>query len=123
MIIFLVRREKMSVLGDRLRAAREKKGLSQIEVFRRIKINNKTLSRYENGGTEPDIDTLKLLAELYDVSINYLTGFDEDERKEKTKEELIIEEKMKLAEQIINLPEAERKLIEDMIRTLQNKNK
>lgn len=113
----------MSVLGDRLRAAREKKGLSQIEVFRRIKINNKTLSRYENGGTEPDIDTLKLLAELYDVSINYLTGFDEDERKEKTKEELIIEEKMKLAEQIINLPEAERKLIEDMIRTLQNKNK
>ena len=117
----------MSVLGDRLRAARDKKGLSQIEVFRRTKINNKTLSRYENGGTEPDICTLKLLADIYEVSVDYLTGYDDNESQrknsEKTKEELIIEEKMKLAEQILNLPDQERKLIEDMIRTLQNKNK
>lgn len=116
----------MSVLGERLRAARDKKGLSQIEVFRRTKINNKTLSRYENGGTEPDVDTLKLLADLYEVSVDYLTGFDQIESQkkygEKTKEDLIYEEKLKLAEQILNLPEQERKLIEDMIRTLQSKN-
>lgn len=64
----------MSTLGYRLRKARENKGLSQTEVYRRTNINNKTLSRYENDGSEPDLDTLEILANLYEVSINYLTG-------------------------------------------------
>ncbi|GKU76892.1 helix-turn-helix domain-containing protein [Paenibacillus sp. L3-i20] len=62
----------MSELGHRLRKAREAKKLSQTEVFKRIFVNNKTLSRYENGGTEPDIDTLNKLSELYEVSLDWL---------------------------------------------------
>lgn len=69
----------MSVVGERLRISRERKNLSQTEVFRRTKasgkpINNKTLSRYEAGGTEPDGETLTQLAELYEVSLDYLHG-------------------------------------------------
>lgn len=64
----------MSILGDRLRRARERKGLSQIDVYKRTKINNKTISRYESGGSEPDIDNLVKLAALYEVSIDYLVG-------------------------------------------------
>lgn len=69
----------MSSLNERLRKARERKGLSQTEVSRRTNINNKTLSRYEKGGSEPDIETVKILAELYEVSSSYLlTGEEED---------------------------------------------
>lgn len=64
----------MSSLAERLRKARERKGLSQLEVYNRTNINNKTLSRYEKGGTIPDIETLKTLANLYEVSLSYLSG-------------------------------------------------
>lgn len=70
----------MSSLGERLKRARERKGLSQTEVYRRTNINNKTLSRYEKNGSEPDSETLKILAELYDVSADFLLGLDEDKK-------------------------------------------
>jgi transcriptional regulator with XRE-family HTH domain len=63
-------------VGLRLRKARERRELSQLEVSKRTNINNKTLSRYENGNSEPDYTTLKLLAELYDVSVSFF--FEED---------------------------------------------
>ncbi|WP_051291306.1 transcriptional repressor LexA [Fictibacillus gelatini] len=64
----------MSLLGERLKKARENKKLSQMDVSNITNINNKTLSRYEKGGTEPDIKTLKILADLYNVTTDYLTG-------------------------------------------------
>ncbi|MEK5175130.1 helix-turn-helix domain-containing protein [Heyndrickxia sp. FSL W8-0496] len=69
----------MSTLGERLKKARERKGLSQTEVYRRTNINNKTLSRYEKGGSEPDSETLKILANIYDVSADYLLGISTNE--------------------------------------------
>ncbi|HRS66222.1 MAG TPA: helix-turn-helix transcriptional regulator [Spirochaetia bacterium] len=54
----------MLKFGDRLRAARERKGLSQMDVYRAIGLNNKSLSRYENGTTAPDPDTLRDLIRL-----------------------------------------------------------
>lgn len=62
----------MSGIGARLRAARERKNLKQTQVKERTGINNKTLSGYENGVSEPDFDSLKLLAECYDVTLDYL---------------------------------------------------
>lgn len=62
----------MSTLGERLRIARERKGFSQTEVYRRTNINNKTLSRYEKDGSEPDTETLKTLANLYEVKVEWL---------------------------------------------------
>jgi transcriptional regulator with XRE-family HTH domain len=60
----------MSV-GKQLKKARERKGLSQLEVMDKTNINNRTLSRYENGGAEPDYSTLRTLANLYGVPVSY----------------------------------------------------
>ncbi|GED14953.1 helix-turn-helix domain-containing protein [Aneurinibacillus migulanus] len=68
----------MSHLGERLRKARERANLKQIQVYEHTNINNKTLSRYERGGSEPDIDTIKTLAELYDVSLEWLLTGEEN---------------------------------------------
>lgn len=68
----------MSSLGDRLRQARERKNLKQTQVKERTGIHNKTLSGYENGVSEPDIETIKILADLYEVSIDWLTGKSDD---------------------------------------------
>ncbi|MCI1857455.1 MAG: helix-turn-helix domain-containing protein [Sporolactobacillus sp.] len=64
----------MSVLAERLRIARERKNLKQIQVKEKTGINNKTLSGYENGVSAPDPDTLATLAKLYEVSADYLIG-------------------------------------------------
>ncbi|UED81042.1 helix-turn-helix domain-containing protein [Lysinibacillus sp. CD3-6] len=62
----------MTTLGDRLRMARQKSGLKQTQVKERTNINNKTLSGYENNVSEPDMNTLATLTELYDVSYKWL---------------------------------------------------
>ena len=64
----------MSTLGERLRKARENRGLKQVDVSQKTNINNRTLSRYEKDGSEPDSETLKILADLYEVSTDYLLG-------------------------------------------------
>lgn len=63
----------METLGERLKLAREKAGLKQIQVKERTQINNKTLSGYENNVSEPDINTLSVLADLYEVSLQWLS--------------------------------------------------
>lgn len=62
----------MSDVGKRLREERDRKHFTQVEVYTRTGINNKTLSGYENGVSYPDLETLKTLAELYGVSTDYL---------------------------------------------------
>lgn len=66
--------KSMSIVSERLKKARERKGLKQVDVFERTKINNKTLSRYENDGSEPDLQTLVQLADLYEVTTDWLLG-------------------------------------------------
>jgi len=113
-------------LGSRLKKARENKRLTQQEVADKLGVSNGAISGYERNYRDPDTEMLKKLAMLYDVSVDYLTG---NVIREKSpsyntdKDELIKEEKLKLAEQIINLPENERNLIEEMIKTLQDKHK
>lgn len=67
----------MSILALRLKKARIRAGLKQVQVYEKTGINNKTLSGYENGVSEPDAKTLRKLAELYEVSIDWLMDNDE----------------------------------------------
>ena len=53
---------------------RTKKGLSQEELAEKVFVTRQAVSRWENGETTPNIDTLKLLSQLFDVSINTLLG-------------------------------------------------
>lgn len=64
----------MLTFGERLKKARKRKGLSQVDVFDAIGLNNKSLSRYEKGETTPNPDTLQKLIRLYDVSSEYILG-------------------------------------------------
>lgn len=59
-------------LGKRLKYEREKRNWSQKFVAEKIGITNTVLSNYERDYRDPDTETLRKLAELYDVSIDYL---------------------------------------------------
>lgn len=66
------------IVSQRLKKARLNKELTQVQVYKLTGINNKTLSGYENGISEPDLDTLKTLADLYGVSTEWLLGRTDD---------------------------------------------
>lgn len=53
---------------------RTKKGLSQDELALKVFVTRQAVSRWENGETIPNVETLKLLSKLFDVSINTLLG-------------------------------------------------
>lgn len=59
---------------DILHELRTKKGLSQDELAEKLFVTRQAVSRWENGDTTPNVETLKLLSGLFDVSINTLLG-------------------------------------------------
>lgn len=65
---------KDKILPKRLRELRDKNGYKQNHVADKLGIRSNTLSGYENGKRSPDPDMLVKLAELYNVTTDYLTG-------------------------------------------------
>lgn len=61
-------------LGQRLKKARDSKRYTQLEAAKKLGISNGTLSGYERNYRDPDTDTLTDLANLYEVSLDWLLG-------------------------------------------------
>jgi len=61
-------------LGKRLKSEREKRNWSQKYVADKAGITNTVLSNYERDYRDPDTETLKRLADLYEVGTDYLLG-------------------------------------------------
>lgn len=59
---------------DILLELRTKYGLSQDSLAEKVFVTRQAVSRWENGETVPNTETLKLLSKLYNVSINTLLG-------------------------------------------------
>lgn len=53
---------------------RTKKGMSQDELAEKLYVTRQAVSRWENGETIPNTETLKRLSKFFDVSINTLLG-------------------------------------------------
>ena len=59
---------------DMIFELRTKKGLSQEALAEKVFVTRQAVSRWENGETVPNTETLKLLSKEFDVSINTLLG-------------------------------------------------
>lgn len=66
-------------LGKRLKQERERRNWTQKYAAEQSGISHTVLSNYERDFRDPDTDTLKRLAELYDVKVDYLLGRNLDE--------------------------------------------
>lgn len=59
---------------ERIKKARKDADLTQTEVADELKISKGTVSKYETGKLEPDLEKLAALANLYDITIDWLLG-------------------------------------------------
>ena len=70
------RREKwgIGVLGELLQELRKDKGMTQAELAAKLELSPLTVSSYECGRSAPDDETKVKIAEIFDVSVDYLLG-------------------------------------------------
>ncbi|NLG33616.1 MAG: helix-turn-helix transcriptional regulator [Syntrophomonadaceae bacterium] len=62
------------IIKHRLKFEREKKGWSQKYLSEKTGIPSSNISRYESGKRQPDIYTLRKLADLLECTADYLLG-------------------------------------------------
>lgn len=70
--------EEFAVLSKKLRMLRGNR--RQEDVAKEIGVSRATYGHYEIGRTEPDNETLKKLADYYNVSTDYLLGRTDEEK-------------------------------------------
>ena len=64
------------LLGKRIKEQRKKLNLTQEELGSLINVTKVSICCYEKGTRTPTLETLKVLAETFNVDINYLLGND-----------------------------------------------
>jgi transcriptional regulator with XRE-family HTH domain len=63
---------KSNAFGQKLKELRIEKGFSQRELGEKLGFCNQTISFWESGSREPDLDTLVEIARFFDVAIEEL---------------------------------------------------
>ena len=71
------------MIKNRIRDLREDRDLRQIDVSNATGIDQKTLSNYETGKTNPDSYSIIRLAEFFGVTTDYLLGYSDFNLKSK----------------------------------------
>lgn len=59
---------------SRLKQLRTQNKMTQEELGKKINVTKVSISGYENGNRSPDTDTLQRIAEVFNVSMDYLFG-------------------------------------------------
>lgn len=64
----------MANFSERLRELRRKNGMTQVALGKIINVGQDSISIYERGINYPEVRNLIILADFFDVSIDYLVG-------------------------------------------------
>ena len=65
------------MLGTRIKELRKEFGLSQVELAVRMEVTKQTISNWENENIQPSVDMLVGLANVFNVTTDYLLGLDD----------------------------------------------
>lgn len=60
------------MFGDRLKDLREEFEMTQEELGKRLNVTKQAVYTYEKGENEPSLDALVKIADIFDVSVDYL---------------------------------------------------
>ena len=65
------------MLGARIKELRKEFGLSQVDLASRLEVTKQTISNWENENIQPSSDMLVDLANVFNVTTDYLLGLDD----------------------------------------------
>ena len=64
------------LFGERLKELRTEKNIGQVELAKTLNLSKGIISLWENNLREPKLSNLVLLAQFFNVTIDYLAGID-----------------------------------------------
>lgn len=67
------------MLDRRLRALRQARKMSQVDLARRLGVTKQSVSNWENDNIQPSIEMLVKLSKTFSVTTDYLLGLDSGE--------------------------------------------
>lgn len=73
-----------NAFAERLKLALQLRGIRQVDLARKLKVNKSLITLYISGSCEPKTRLLFAIADLLDVNPKWLIGYDDqmvDERK------------------------------------------
>lgn len=88
------------MFAERLKTLRKSKGLTQLELAKILGVSTSTIGMYEQGRREPELNFVMKIASYFQVSSDFILGFDQDkDEEEKTIEHVLNEIKELLLSQ------------------------
>ncbi len=63
-----------NIFGKNLKELRLENDLSQTSLGKVLNVSNQTISAWENGTREPDLDNLVNIARYFEISLDFLLG-------------------------------------------------
>ena len=103
------------MIGDRILSLRKQNNLSQQDVADKIGSSKAQLSRYESKGVQPPADVISNLAELFNVSTDYLIR---GENSEIARQSIHNAELLNQFTKVSSLPESEQNTILKVVKAL-----
>lgn len=61
-------------MGENIKKAREKQNITQYEASKLLKVSKSTYCNYEQGRSEPNVEMIKKIADLFHVTTDFLLG-------------------------------------------------
>lgn len=91
---------------NRIKQLRMEAGILQADLAQQLKVRQNTVSTWETGRSEPDLDALRELSRIFGVSIDYILG-NTDIKNPLTSEDMngLTEKQIKILEMMGELPE------------------
>lgn len=75
-------------IGDKIRSLRLQHKMTQEQLADRFGVSYQSVSRWENGVTYPDIEFLPAIAKFFSVSLDYLLGQDDVEKRKQIRKKI-----------------------------------
>ena len=60
------------IIAKNIQKLRQEKGMTQLELAEKLNYSDKSISKWERGESIPDIVVLKAVADLFEVTLDYL---------------------------------------------------
>ena len=73
----------MSVIGKNIKKIRSEKGMTQEQLAESLHVTRQAVSNWEQGKTQPDVETLSAMAEVFDVPVEELIYGNEKHKESK----------------------------------------
>lgn len=70
----------MATTGERIRMLREEAGMKQSDLCKMLGVSEQTISDYEKNRTQPSIEKLRIMAGLFDTTLDYIGGHSDERR-------------------------------------------